>query len=83
MRTEKYLPIGSVVLLKDASKKVMIIGYNPCEDDGTTYDYVGCLYPEGVSKDYESLAFMHYQIQKLFHFGMSDEEEKAYHEKIS
>ena len=28
---KEYLPIGSVVLLKDAQKKVMITGYTPID----------------------------------------------------
>ena len=46
---EKYLPIGTVVLLKGGSKRVMITGF--CSVDGNEsdviYDYNGCVYPEG------------------------------------
>ena len=45
---EGLLPIGSVVLLKDASKRLMIIGV--CRKDASgpeekVWDYVGCYYP--------------------------------------
>ncbi|MDR0858014.1 MAG: DUF4176 domain-containing protein, partial [Oscillospiraceae bacterium] len=42
------LPVGSVVLLNGADKRLMIYGVlqlNP--EDGVQYDYLGCLYPEG------------------------------------
>ena len=46
---ESYLPIGSVVVLKN-NKKVMVIGYYSVEyaDDIVVYDYSGCAYPEGL-----------------------------------
>ena len=41
---EKYLPIGTVVLLKDATKRIMITGYCSSipEDVEKLYDDVGC-----------------------------------------
>lgn len=45
---KNLLPIGSVVLLKDATKKLVIIGIlqvNPSENK--IYDYLGVPYPEG------------------------------------
>ncbi|WPC41626.1 DUF4176 domain-containing protein [Clostridium sp. JS66] len=45
---EKYLPIGSIVLLKGGQKKLMIYGRKQI-DSGTKkeWDYVACIYPEG------------------------------------
>ena len=44
---EKYLPIGTVVMLKGGTKRVMISGF--CAIDGENvknmYDYSGCVYP--------------------------------------
>ena len=47
---KKYLPIGTVVLLKGGQKRLMITGFCsiPKEDKTKIYDYTGCLYPEGV-----------------------------------
>lgn len=36
---EKYLPIGSVVKLKDGEKRLMITGYLPIEDDSKEKKY--------------------------------------------
>ena len=43
------LPIGSVVLLKNSTKKLMIMGFAQvaAENQEKVYDYVGCVFPEG------------------------------------
>ena len=41
------LPIGSVVLLNEAEKKLMIIGILQRNGE-EVFDYVGCPYPEGL-----------------------------------
>lgn len=48
-RFEGTLPIGSVVLLKNGTKRVMILGYlrYRAGDQTRIYDYCGCTYPEG------------------------------------
>ncbi len=81
---EKYLPIGSIVLLKNATKKVMITGFlikNP-EQQNKIYDYIGCLYPEGVLNTEKNLLFNHDQIQTIFAIGYSDEEEINFKAKL-
>ena len=47
---EKYLPIGSVVLLKNATKRLMVTGFlvSSKEFPEKVFDYSGCLYPEGI-----------------------------------
>ena len=46
---KEYLPIGSVVTLKQGTKKVMICGRIQKETkQGQIYDYCACLYPEGM-----------------------------------
>ena len=44
MKYEKYLPIGTVVMLKGGKKRAMIIGFCsiPQEDQSKMYDYSGC-----------------------------------------
>ena len=51
-----YLPIGSVVLLKEASKKIMITGFASVSPDtgDKVYDYSGCVFPEGFV-DYDEV----------------------------
>ncbi len=76
---KKYLPIGSVVLLKNGTKKVMIYGRKQiATESGKMYDYVACFYPEGnVSDDYTFL-FDHENIEKVIFEGYSDEEDKKF-----
>ncbi len=81
---EKYLPIGTVVLLKGATKRLMITGFCSVsnEDKDTIYDYSGCLYPEGVLTSEQTALFNHDQIEKLFCIGYSDDEDKTFRKKI-
>jgi len=45
---KKYLPIGSIVLLKNGNKKIMIYGRRQIQvTSGKIFDYVACFYPEG------------------------------------
>ena len=46
----KFLPVGSVVLIKGGTKRVMITGFCSVDNDNKAimYDYTGCLYPEGI-----------------------------------
>lgn len=76
---KKYLPIGSVVLLKNGTKKVMIYGRKQiATESGKIFDYVACFYPEGnVSDDYTFL-FDHENIDKVIFEGYSDEEDKKF-----
>lgn len=86
MKPEKYLPIGTVVLLKDAEKKIMITGFGPVDgenDKNEMYDYCGCPYPEGVYTMEEILLFNHDDIYKIFYLGYSDEEEVEFKKQLN
>ena len=82
---EKYLPIGTVVLLKDASKHLMITGYcsSTPEDPEKFYDYVSMLFPEGALAGEGVALFDHDQIEKIFFEGFVDEEEVQFKEKLN
>lgn len=81
---DKYLPVGTVVLLKDASKKLMITGFCVAEEEksNTIYDYCGCLYPEGYINSKENALFNHNQISKIYYMGFQDEEGKEFKSKL-
>ena len=82
---EKYLPLGSVVMLKGASKRLMITGFctMAAEDEsGVMYDYSGCMYPEGVISSDQTALFNHDQIEKVYHMGLIDEEENTFKAKL-
>ena len=80
METTKYLPIGSVVMLKNGKKRLMITGYAQIdlESKNKVYDYSGCMYPEGVISTKKILLFNHEDIIQIFAIGYSDEEQKTY-----
>lgn len=75
------LPIGTVVLLKNSSKRVMIIGVaqKQREGDGSViWDYSGCLYPEGYIGPEKTFMFNNDQVDRIFALGYQDEEQFAF-----
>lgn len=82
---EKYLPLGSVVLLKGALKKVMITGYAcvSSETGDKVYDYSGCMYPEGFLNYNEVCVFDHDKIEKVFYKGYHDEDAIKFHNMLN
>lgn len=78
------LPIGSVVLLKESEKRVMIMGFVQAkpEDTSVVYDYCGCLYPEGYMDANKIFLFNHGQIDRVFSLGYMDEEQFEFSDKI-
>ena len=78
-----YLPIGSVVLVKEANKKVMIVGINQKQvDTGAMWDYSACLYPEGVLDPQKLYLFNNEQIDSLYFIGFQDTEGLAFRAKL-
>ena len=79
-RFKKYLPLGSVVLMKEAKKRVMITGYAVQSPDSgdKLWDYIGCLWPEGMISPDKNLLFDHENIDKIFAIGYTDEEQKRF-----
>ena len=74
---EKFLPIGSVVKVKENDKQLMITGYLPVrEKDGKkeVYDYLGCVYPLGVVKTDINAVFNRADIEKILYIGHVDDD---------
>ena len=72
-----YLPLGSIVRLKNGKKKVMISGFCLTASNGKLYDYCGYLYPEGVIVNNKIGMFDHDQIEEVIFIGYDrDLEEK-------
>ncbi|MDO4806227.1 MAG: DUF4176 domain-containing protein [Coriobacteriales bacterium] len=73
---ERLLPLGSVVLLKGANKRVMITGRIQVRTgEKKVYDYSACWYPEGITSPQEMFFFDHDAIEMLYFVGFQDEEE--------
>ena len=82
---KEFLPIGSVVLLKGGTKKIMITGFCYIDKDNSSevYDYTGCLYPEGIINSNEINLFNNEQIEKVFFKGFEDDEEFNFKKVLS
>ena len=82
---EKYLPIGTIVLLKGGKKRAMITGFCSVaqENQEKVYDYSGCVYPEGYLSSNQVCLFDHDQIEKIFFVGYEDEEEIMFKQKLN
>lgn len=70
----KYCPIGSIVILKASSIKVMIIGtiFLDVSTKGKVYDYIGCKFPEGILNKEDIFYFQQQDIDTILHFGEPD-----------
>ena len=76
------LPLGSVVVLNDGVKKVMIVGYLPVGDDDKVFDYCGCVFPEGIMENCYCL-FDEENIRKVYFEGCKNKETEIYLGKIN
>ena len=73
---QELLPIGSVVVLKEGTKKLMIIGRLQANSKTKNlYDYAGCPWPEGYMDKEHCYVFNHEGIDLLYYLGMQDIEE--------
>ena len=81
---EKYLPIGTVIMLNGASKRLMITGFCSVANDNTEvmYDYTGVMYPEGLLSSDQTAMFNHDQISQIYHMGLVDEEEVTFKNQL-
>ncbi len=75
MKENKFLPLGSVVLLKNATKRLMITGYIAIvKNENKIFDYCGCIYPEGYISSDSMFLFNHNDIDKIIFLGLKDDE---------
>lgn len=82
---DKFLPIGSVVKLKNSEDKIMIVGYSAVEyhDGMEIYDYMGCSYPMGLLLNNKMCSFNHDDILECIFTGYKDEEYQVFNEKLN
>lgn len=78
-KVKDLLPIGSVVLLNDAEKKLMIYGIRQTDNNRfKDYDYIGVLYPEGGVGQEMHFLFNHSDIKETFFRGYEDKDREAF-----
>lgn len=85
MNVKDLLPIGTVVLLKNGEKRLMIAGIKQMdtEDDTKEYDYYGVMYPEGhVGENFQYL-FNHEDIAEIYFRGFEDEERTKFLDQLA
>lgn len=79
------LPIGSVVLLTESTKRVMIIGLcqRSASNPDVIWDYCGVVFPEGFLSPETTLLFNGDQIERIYAIGYQDEEQLSFISKAS
>ena len=81
-KSQKLLPLGSIVLLKEGMQKIMVV------ERGTVYvdeltgedifaDYMAVLYPAGLNPE-TTIFFNHEDIDKILFTGFSDNDEERF-----
>jgi len=84
MLKSEILPVGSVVLLKNSTKKLMIMGLLQAkpEDTKRVYDYCGCVYPEGYMNSNNLYLFDEEQIERIYYRGFVDSEQEDFVNRV-
>ena len=76
MDNNEFLPIGTVVSIKNSDKDLMILGYKMTDEasvDKVEYDYLGCIASIGIKSLSSYLFFNRDQIEKIVSYGYKDE----------
>lgn len=71
----KWLSLGSVVSMKDARKRLMIVGRLQRGGDGSLFHYAGVYWPEGILSRDELYLFNQEDIGILWFMGFQEAEE--------
>ena len=91
---DKFLPIGTIVLLKNGKKEIMVTCYgimpqgtivvNGQEQDGGNkmFDYGGCTYPEGLINPQNLICFNHENIEKVCYMGYETDSFNEFNEGL-
>ena len=85
MKETTMLPLGSIIILKGNTKKMMIISRViavPVKGNIYRFDYGACLYPEGLVGD-SLIYFNDEDIFKVVQEGYSDEDNDLMLENIA
>ena len=85
IKVNGLLPIGSIVLLKDGEKRLMINGImqSDASGSGADFDYLGVLYPEGHIGDEFQYLFNHEDIAQIVFRGYEDKERAEFLQKLA
>ena len=81
MKAEEYLPVGTVISLRDAIRKIMIIGImqeQRKEEQTVFYDYAGVIFPEGLITAKSIILFNHKDINDVVFRGYENPERQDF-----
>ena len=81
-KSQKLLPLGSIVLLKEGMQKIMVVARGTVYVDELTgedifADYMAVLYPAGLNPE-TTIFFNHEDIDKILFTGFSDNDEERF-----
>lgn len=81
---ERTLPVGSIVRLIGANKRIMILGYakKGKEKADQIFDYAGCIYPEGFGGRDALIVFNHEDIERIYALGYQGEERFEFEKQL-
>ncbi len=86
VKNQDLLPIGSVVLLNEGKKRLMIFGIKQVAADSKgvlkEYDYCAVLYPEGNINTDSQVLFNQEDIASVYFRGYNDDERKDFIEAL-
>lgn len=85
MTKKQFLPLGTIVSLKDSDKKLLIIGVHQksvSNNSDILYDYCACLHPYGYVNSEDIFLFNNEKIDKIYFQGYYDNETEDYYEDI-
>jgi hypothetical protein len=75
-KMKDLLPLGSVVTLKEGTKRLIIVGRAQLNiETNKMYDYASCLWPEGYIDSEHCYLFNHEDIDCLYYIGLQDVQE--------
>lgn len=77
------LPIGSIVKIKNAEREFMICGRVVAKSGSKeVYDYLGCMYPEGIIDPSELYFFNQIGIEECVYRGFEDDQELNFRKNV-
>lgn len=76
----ELLPIGSIIHLEGANKRMMVFGILQADSGNPDkiFDYVGVPYPEGNMGTEQQYLFMHKDIEQVHFRGFEDVERQQF-----
>lgn len=84
MKNTDFLPIGSVVKLKNIDNQLfMIFGWlQKSIEKNEIFDYIAVLYPEGLANKVLCFYFNMADIKEVLFIGFQDENEQEYRDYV-